>query len=112
MAVPVWHSSLTKSQSKQIEKVQKTAFKIILGKSYIEYEVACTLLNTEPLELRRYQLCVKFSKKDLKKANTLFTINQQANSTRAKPKVVKDYLCRTTRFQKSSLPYLSKLLNS
>ena len=111
MAVPVWHSSLTKYQSKQIENIQKTAFKIILGQNFINYEVACTLLNTEPLELRRYQLCVKFSKKDIKKTNTLFTINKQSNLTRTKPKVVKEYQCRTTRFEKSSIPYLSKLLN-
>ena len=88
MAVPVWHSSLTKSETNQIENVQKTAFKVILVPNYINYEVACTLLNTEPLELRRTQLCIKFAKKDIKKSNTLFIKNQQANTTRTKPKVV------------------------
>ena len=48
-AVPVWHSSITTQQSKQIEKIQKVAFKIILGDSYINYNVACTLLSMEPL---------------------------------------------------------------
>ena len=32
-AVPVWHSGLTKKQSANIEKVQKTALKIILESS-------------------------------------------------------------------------------
>ena len=112
MAVPVWHGGLTKSESKQIENVQKTAFKIILGPHYINYEVACTIFGVEPLELRRIQLCVKFSKRDLKKPNTIFTKTQQFNQTRSKPKVVKEFQCRTRRFEKSSIPYLSKLLNT
>ena len=31
LAVPVWHSGLTKKQSRDIERIQKIAFKIILG---------------------------------------------------------------------------------
>ena len=33
-AAPVWHSSITKKQSSQIESVQKLAFRIILKQSY------------------------------------------------------------------------------
>ena len=43
MAVPVWHSGLTKKQSKDIERVQKTALYIIFGENYHDYDVACTL---------------------------------------------------------------------
>ena len=111
LAVPVWHSGQTKSESKQIENVQKTAFKIILGPNYINYEVACTLLNAEPLELRRIQLCLKFSKQDLKKETTIFMKNKQFTQTRTKAKIVMEQQCRTNRFKKSSIPYLSKLLN-
>ena len=87
------------------------AFKIILGEHYISYEVACTIFGVEPLDLRRTQLCYKFSRKDLKKVNTLFDKNQQTTVTRSKPSLVKEYKCRTSRFEKSSVPYLSKLLN-
>ena len=80
----MWHSSLTKSEANQIENVQKTAFKVILGPNYISYEVACTLLNTEPLELRRTQLCIKFAKKDIKKSNTLF-IKKNSKQTQQEP---------------------------
>ena len=69
-AVPVWHSGLTKRQSAQIEKVQKTAFRIILENSYTNYETACTLLNLEPLYIRRNILCLTFAKRDLKRENT------------------------------------------
>ena len=112
LAVPVWHSGLTKAESKQIESIQKTAFKIILGPDYIDYEVACTIFGVEPLELRRVQLCLKFAKKDLKKPNTIFTKIQKTSQTRSVPKLVKEHQCRTSRFEKSSIPYLSKLLNA
>ena len=111
-AVPVWHSSITVNQSNQIERVQKEAFRIILEHSYISYEVACTLLCMEPLDIRRVQLCLNFAKKDLKKEQTLFTRNTRIVSTRTNPKLVKEIRCRTKRYQKSSIPFLSKLLNS
>ena len=62
-AVPVWHSGLTRNESRQIETIQKASFRIILGESYISYEVACTILGAEPLELRRAQICLKFAKR-------------------------------------------------
>ena len=70
-AVPVWNSGITKEQSNQIERVQKVAFRMILEESYIDYEVACTLLSTEPLYLRRIQLCINFAKKGIKGENSL-----------------------------------------
>ena len=45
LAVPVWHSELTKLQAAQIERVQKTALRFILGDAYISYNVACLLLG-------------------------------------------------------------------
>ena len=110
-AVPVWHSGLTKRQSGQIEKIQKTAFQIILGDDFTNYEVACTLLGVEPLEFRRIQLCINFSKKDIKKDNTIFSRATTYANTRRTSNVVKETLCRTHRYEKSSLPFLSKLLN-
>ena len=79
-AVPVWHSGLTKSESRQIENIQKASFKIILGECYISYEVACTILRAEPLELRRAQLCLKFAKKDFKKTHSLVQKNRKNNN--------------------------------
>ena len=110
-AVPVWHSGLTRQQTNQIEKIQKTAFRILLGDNYISYDVACTLLGVEPLELRRTQLCLNFSKKDLKKDNTIFKKCPVMPQTRRVPNLVQKIFCRTQRYENSSLPYLSKLLN-
>ena len=66
LAVPVWHSSLTRKQSLDIERVQKVAFRIILGPLYISYKQACQYLCTKTLEERRTKLCLKFAKKNLK----------------------------------------------
>ena len=91
--------------------IQKTAFKIILGDDFTDYEVACTLLGVEPLEFRRIQLCINFSKKDSKKENTIFSKATTNANTRRTPNVVKETLCRTQRYEKSPLPFLSRLLN-
>ena len=37
LAVPVWHSGLTNQQARNIERVQKLAFKIILQNNYFNY---------------------------------------------------------------------------
>ena len=110
-AVPVWHSGLTRNESRQIETIQKASFKIILGESYISYEVACTILGTEPLELRRAQLCLKFAKKDVKKTHSLFQKTEKTTITRSKQLLAVEPKCRTSRFEKSSIPYLSRILN-
>ena len=54
--VAIWNSGLTHAQINEIEKIQKVALKIILDENYITYEVACTLMNTQPLKHRRTEL--------------------------------------------------------
>ena len=108
LAVPVWHSGLTVKQERDIERVQKTALRIILGDSFLNYEVACTLMAIEPLSMRRTQLCQKFSEKDVKKENSLFYKNPV--NTRSDDRVIEPN-CNFRRFRNSSIPYLSRLLN-
>ena len=88
LAVPVWHSELTIKQSRDIERVQKIALYIMLGENFINYDVACTLVNIEPLNIRREQLCLKFAVKNVKQDNSLFTKIIQSANTRSKPKPV------------------------
>ena len=88
MAVPVWHSGLTIKLSRDIERVQKVALSIILADNYTNYDVACTLMGIEPLEMRREQLCVKFALKNVKQENSLFTKKPNQVNTRSKPKMV------------------------
>ena len=37
LAVPVWHSSITKQQCADIERMQKLSFQILLGENYTTY---------------------------------------------------------------------------
>ena len=112
LAVPVWHSGLTKLQTMDIERIQKVSFKIILGDNYVNYKQACKYLSAQTLEERREKLCLKFARKNFKSENCMFTKLKTKVNTRQRTKLVKEYKCRTGRFQDSSLPYLAKLLNS
>ena len=112
LAVPAWHSGLTRQQTNDIERIQKISFKLILGDNYENYQQACKILSTQTLEQRRINLCLKFALKNAKSDNSLFIKLRSKNNTRQKPNLVSEYLCRTQRFQRSSLPYLAKLLNS
>ena len=109
MAVPVWHSGLTVKQTRDIERVQKNALFIILAENYHDYDVACAIMSVEPLFTRRESLCMKFAVKDLKKESTLFT-KSEVNIRNKKPVIEPN--CNTKRFRQSSIPYLSRLLNS
>ena len=98
LVVPAWHSGLTLKQCEDIEWVQKIAFKIILGVDYYNYNVACTILESDTLKNRRKKLCLKFAQKDLKKDNTMFNKITHPNYNH-------------NRFKNSCRPYLARLLN-
>ena len=55
----VWHSSLSEENKSDLERVQKTAFKIILGEKYKTYKHALNFLELESLNDRRKTLCLK-----------------------------------------------------
>jgi hypothetical protein len=57
----VWHSSLTENNRNDLERVQKTALKIILGNKYISYEQALQKLDLENLDDRRKSLWLNFA---------------------------------------------------
>ena len=110
MAVPVWHPGLTRQQAIDIESIQKVAFIIILDNKYSNYNAACDFFNTETLENRRIKL--KYARKNLKSDHSFFTKVGINVRTRQKSDIVKEYRCNFRRFEKSSIPYLAKLLNS
>ena len=110
-AVPVWHSGLTVIQENAIERVQKAALYVILDSNYNNYENACAITGLTPLKQRREQICLKFARKNLKQKDSLFKKENISLNLRRKERV-KEYFCRTRRFERSPLPYLSKLLNN
>ena len=56
LAVPVWNPAITKSEINQIERVQKTALAIILGKNYSSYQEALNTLKISSLEDWRLEI--------------------------------------------------------
>ena len=51
----VWHSSLTQKCKNQLERVQKSALRVILGPRYTTYSDALEKLNLQTLDERRKQ---------------------------------------------------------
>ena len=112
LAVPVWHSGLTKQESDNIERIQRIAMQIILQERYTNYAQACLTFNAQTLQQRRVKLCSTFAYRNFKSDNCLFTkINSTNMKTRQKSDLVLEYKCNFRSHQKSSLPFLAKLLN-
>ena len=113
-AVPVWNAGLTRAQENQIERVQKCALAIILSKNFHDYEHALNITDLKRLSERRHDLCLKFATKASKhvKFATWFCKSEQAGmETRTKKYPLKSVNARTSRYKKSPIAYLTKLLN-
>ena len=61
----VWHRSLTTENETDLERVQKSAFRLILGNKYISYQNALNVLKIETLKDRRESLFRKCAIKSL-----------------------------------------------
>ena len=113
-AAPVFHSGLTKEQSRKLEMVQKKALVIILSNQYTNYETALTTLNIERLDIRRIELCYSFALKCTlsNQHKWMFPINQNRRPNMRKLKTYLEPTCKTSRYFRSPVPYLTRLLNS
>ena len=113
-AAVVWHSALTKLNISDIERVQKSALGIILGTRYNGYQNALDTLNLEKLSERRTKLCLSFAKKAFKseKYSSWFAPDKKVYNTRRTVKKLKNVQTRTARLKKSTIPYISQLLNT
>ena len=113
-AAPVFHSSLTAAQSRQIEMTQKKALAIILGKEYVSYENALSKLGLERLDSRRLKLCYEFALKCTKSVrhSSMFPFNKLSGHNTTNPKKYAEPVCNTSRYFNSSIPYMTRLLNN
>ena len=113
LAVPVWNGGITIHETIQLERVQKCAFHIILGKNYVSYSQALEVLNLESLEDRRHNLSLKFALKAEKnsKFKSWFKVNPKfCNSRTKQPKYIPIH-AQHSRLEKSPIGYLTQLLN-
>ena len=61
-----FHSNLTESQSKSLERLQSTCLKVILQDNYVSYSAALEMTGLETLWDRREKRCLDFSIKCIK----------------------------------------------
>ena len=111
LAVPVWNSGLTYKLSADIERVQRVAVSIML--SNIPDEPACTRLGLKPLAVRRLELCEHFALSTNKgRHSELFKLEKNgAHNTRSEESKYREHICHKSRFYKSPLPFLTRILN-
>ena len=62
LSCQVWHSSLTQEDIDDLERVQKSALKIILKEDYETYDQALETVMLGKLSGRREKMCIKFAK--------------------------------------------------
>jgi hypothetical protein len=93
--------------------VQKMAFAIILGRNYESYESALEILGQERLNSRRTKLCHNFALKCTQSPqhNHMFPLNPIFRENMRHTKKYKETQCKTSRYYKSSVPYMARLLN-
>ena len=110
----VWHSGITSENSSDLERVQKSALKIILNRSYSTYENALARLGIDSLESRREQLCLNFARKCTKnkKLEHMFPENVKPHgmNTRNEERYRVQF-ANTDRLKNAPIIYIQNLLN-
>ena len=113
----VWHSSLTLENLTDIERIQKSALKIILQNEYESYEKALEVMGLQSLYDRREELCLSFAKKCTKSSNSqvksMFPLNDMHSA--AETRHSEEYrveMAHTERYKKSAVPFMQRMLNS
>ena len=110
----VWNSGLTKENIQDLERVQKSALRLILQESYKSYPNALKVLSLETLADRREVLCLQFAKKCLNndKMKGLFPKNSKTHPM--KTRFEEEYeieTANTERLMNSPVIYMQRLLN-
>ena len=108
--VPLWTFNLSKVMAGKMEKVQKIAAYIILGKhAHKDYFCNLSMLELDTLENRRHELAIKFAAKTLKhpEHRKIFTVTESLRNGRR----VAVPASRTTRYERSTIPSLARLIN-
>ena len=113
LAVPVWNSGLSLKLSADIERVQRVAVSIMFGNT--GYAQACAMLGLKPLSVRRLELCERFAvnmASSKSRHHDLFQLDKNGtHDTRSEKSSYREHVCRKSRFYKSPLPYLTRILN-
>ena len=92
----VWHSSLTAKNRLALERVQKSAVRVILGHKFTSYKDGLQKLNLQSLNMRRKKLCIRFAKNCLKndKVRYMFPINLSKHEMKKRKKKIQNSLSK------------------
>ena len=110
----VWHSSLSKENIQDLERVQKSACRIMLKEKYQGYKNALKKLDLLTLDERREELCLQFAIKCTKNPKTveMFPRNLKKHIMQTRnPETFKVQFANTERLKKSPIIFMQKLLN-
>ena len=110
----VWHSSLTKDDCDDIERVQKAAMRLIMGNRYQGYKQALEHMKLDSLKERRDKMALSFAKKSLKldTFSKFFPLNKAKHlMTKRNPEKYVVNCAKTERYRRSAVPFLQRLLN-
>ena len=110
----VWHFSLTQDNINDLERVQKTAVKIILQDEYKGYQRGLAQLDLETLENRREELCLAFAQKCTKneKMKHMFPLNDKSHNMNTRnDEKYKVQFANTDRLKDSAIIYMQNILN-
>ena len=112
-----FHSSLTVEQTTDIERVQKTCLKVILGDNYVSYPAALEMCGLQTLHDRREERCLNFALKCVKHPlnKRIFPLNKnlgkEENVIRNREMFEVNF-ARTEHYRKSAVPFCQRKLNS
>ena len=115
-SVAYWGPMITKVESNMLERCLKTGLHIIYQEDYVCFNNALSLSNMKSLKIRRLELISKFSKKAIQstKYKNWFSHSKEPSEMRTRRKaapILEQVYCRTQRYQRSSLPFMTKLLS-
>ena len=105
-AFPVWHTSLPRKLSDQLEQIQRRALRIIVP--HLSYTNGLNELDLTTLEERKESICKSFYKNNLNTASKLWSllpdpVDHYCNLRN--PRKLPLYKCRNNRFSNTFLPY-------
>ena len=110
----LWHSSLTIKNIVDLERVQKSAVRIIIGHSYDSYSETLKFLNIETLFERRERLCLRFANKSLNVENFkhLFPLYKSNHNMKKRHSLKYEQAKSSSkRYKMSTIPHLQRMLN-
>ena len=108
------HSSITKKCEQNLERVQKSALRIILGENYVSYDYALKVMKLQSLKERREVLCLKFAMKCLEvpKLQKMFPrIHHHHDMEKRSSEGFQVKRGLTERMRRSAIPHMQRLLN-